>query len=69
LIHANDLLELDYVNHRGERAVRRIRVIEWWFGTSEWHDGPQWFCRAMDCDKGQQRDFALEGFKGWKALT
>jgi ribonuclease HI len=55
----NKKITINYTNHRGETRPRHIIPIELWFGVSEWHDGEQWFLRALDIDKDQNRDFAL----------
>lgn len=62
------LVEIDYVNWRGERALRRIVPLELWFGSSEYHPDEQWLLKAWDEDKNAERDFALSGIKGWKAV-
>jgi hypothetical protein len=33
--------------------------IRLWFGSTEWHPAEQWFIRALDIEKGEERDFAL----------
>lgn len=53
-----------YRNWRGEVAERVITPIRVWFGSTEWHPEPQWFLRAMDEEKGAERDFALRDFMG-----
>ena len=51
-----------YTNYRGETSERTIAPQELWYGSTEWHPEPQWFVRAIDCQKGEMRDFALEDF-------
>jgi len=62
-------LLVDYTNWRGERRVRRILPQGLWFGVSEFHDGEQWFIRALDLDRDDKpmRDFAFVGIHrcGW----
>jgi len=62
-------LLLDYTNWQGERRVRRISPQGLWFGVSEFHDGEQWFIRALDLDRDDRpmRDFAMSGIHrcGW----
>jgi predicted DNA-binding transcriptional regulator YafY len=64
---ATDLVNLDYTNHRGERAARLVRPIRLWFGSSAWHREPQWLLECFDVDKRATRDFALAGIHSWKA--
>ena len=61
-----------YTNWRGETSVRRI--VPWnsaggnkamWFGTTDWHPGPQWFVSAYDLDKEDFRDFAQADILAW----
>lgn len=53
---------LTYTNYRGETAERRIIPFEVLFGSTEWHQEPQWLLRAYDCEKKAYRDFALKDF-------
>jgi hypothetical protein len=52
-------LPIRYRNWRGETADRKILPIRVWFGATDWHPEPQWFLRAVDVDRGVERDFAL----------
>lgn len=56
---ADAVLTMTYRNWRGETAQRRIRVLSIRFGTTEWHPDPGVLLRAIDLDKGQEREFAL----------
>lgn len=51
-----------YRNWRGETSVRRIRLIEMWFGSTEWHPEPGLLLKATDLDKNEVRDFRLVDF-------
>ena len=51
-----------YRNWRGETAKRTFVPNGVWFGTSEWHKEPQWFLKATDLDRNEERDFALKDF-------
>lgn len=57
-------ITIDYVNHRGERANRRIVPEYLWWGTTEWHPREGWLLHAIDLDKELYRDFAWEGIVG-----
>lgn len=53
-------VEIDYTNHRGARAWRRIKVRSFFFGTSKpWHLEPQWLMTAVDLDRQVERTFAM----------
>lgn len=52
-----------YRNWRGEEARRSVLPLYVWHGTTEWHTDPQWFLRAVDIDKGAQRDFAMKDIR------
>lgn len=60
-------VEVDYINHRGERRWRKIRPVAIGPTTSEWHPGGlQWILWAIDMEDGKQKDFAMTGIKGWR---
>ncbi len=52
-------LKFQYVNWRGEASWRVVIPLEIWFGRTEWHPVDQWFIKAIDIEKGEERDFAL----------
>lgn len=55
VIDPDTVVVLDYTNHAGKRAMRRVVPLKLWFGESEYHPaaiGPQWYLRALDIDKG-----------------
>jgi hypothetical protein len=56
-----------YTNYRGETAERRIMPTgkSLHYGSTEWHPKPQWLLEAYDCDKKENRVFAMEGFSKW----
>jgi hypothetical protein len=61
MIEEAKICEIDYVNHRGERALRRVLPLRFYFaptGTTL-HPGPGWFLEALDLRKGLVRDFAI----------
>lgn len=62
---AGPVITIDYRNHRGVRALREVQPIEVWRGTSEFHDGEQWFLKAAALDRGEVRDFALADILNW----
>lgn len=60
-----DPLTITYTNWRGETATRRIQPIGFFYGETSWHPKPQWLLRALDVDRGLERDFAVSGIKGF----
>lgn len=54
-----------YKNHRGEEGYRRVRPLMFYFGSTEWHPGPQMLMRAFDLEKDAERDFAVADMKGF----
>ena len=64
-----DTVRIDYTNHRGERAWRRIRPIGIAFTSSEWHPERQWLLEAYDLDKEARRLFALKSVLYWEPET
>lgn len=65
----NNDVEIDYINHRGERAWRRVRPAEFGFypdGTQH-HPGQKgWYMMAYDYGKEAYRDFKMADIKDWK---
>jgi predicted DNA-binding transcriptional regulator YafY len=59
------VVRIDYVNYRGERAVRRIVPERAYLGEVEWHAGRQWIIDAWDVDKRAIRSFAVTDIQGW----
>lgn len=58
-----------YQNWRGEVAIREIKPICLWFGSTQWHPEDQWFLKAWDVEKQVERDFALHGFVNPKEMA
>ena len=54
------LLNFEYVNWKKKKAVRTVKPIEVWYGKTKWHPKSQWFLKAIDLDKKEERDFALK---------
>ncbi len=62
------VVQIDYVNHRGERAWRTVlpESIRW--DATEWHPEKQWLLWAWDFDRQAVRAFALKDVHGWRPL-
>ncbi len=56
---------VEYRNHRGEVATRRIIPIGWWWGKTQWHPEEQWLIEAFDLDKQAGRTFAARDVLRW----
>jgi hypothetical protein len=59
---------IDYTNHRGKRAWRRIVPLHepLSFENNEWHPQSQWIMNAIDLDKHEIRSFALASIHEWR---
>lgn len=62
-------VRIDYINWEGKRGIRRIRPIRIFFGSTNWHKEDQWLLKAVDLDKGEERDFALKDVLKWEQAT
>ena len=60
------IVEIDYVNWRGERSIRRILPMTLHFAANKWHPEPQWLLNAEDLGKRETRDFAMKDVHSWK---
>ena len=52
-------IRFNYVNYRMEREQRTAAVHSFFYGSSSYHQGSQWFMHAMDLDRKEFRDFAV----------
>lgn len=60
--HDPRVLYLDYTNHRGERAVRRVIPMDHKppeFGPTPHHPTPTWTMRVYDLDRRAERSYQL----------
>ena len=53
-------LAFRYKNYRGEISTRRVQVLSLAWNKSQWHPEPQWLMTAIDLDKMERRDFAVQ---------
>ena len=58
-------LTFTYENWKGVVAVRRVRPLHIWYGTTPWYR-ECWMLRALDLEKSEERDFALDRVT-WKS--
>jgi predicted DNA-binding transcriptional regulator YafY len=54
-----NFLKFRYLNWEGVQRVRKVKPIKIWYGETKWHPKKQWFLKAFDLDKNEERDFAL----------
>jgi predicted DNA-binding transcriptional regulator YafY len=65
----NQLVYIDYTNHRGETRKRTIVPQRLFFGTMEpWHVDSQWLLHALDVEINEERTFAMAGVHSWRAV-
>ena len=50
----DDIINVSYTNWRGETKVRRVRLGQVRFGTTDWHEEPTWLISAFDMDHPAQ---------------
>lgn len=68
-MEVTDLVTFWYRNHEGKVAVRRVRPIRVFFGSTAWHPEPGRLLEAFDLDKQETLDFAVSGMLGpWVPL-
>lgn len=59
-------VEIIYTNWKGIKAKRTIQPIGIWFGKTEFHPDEQWLLKAVDIEKGEERDFAMKDIESWQ---
>ncbi len=57
---------INYTNHRGQRANRRIRPTGLAFTSNEWHKELCWMVMARDLDIDEDRTFPLKSIHNWE---
>lgn len=53
-------LVFEYTNWQKLTGIRKVKPLEIWYGKTEWHPQKQWFLRAVDLEKNEERNFALK---------
>lgn len=60
------IINIDYTNHRGIREIRQIIPVRIWHGTSQYHNGEQWFLEAIAVDRNHtKREYAMKSIHRW----
>lgn len=65
----DDLVVIDYTNHRGERGERLIMPLSIAFRPSRFYPATQWLLTAFCRDRMAWREFAMANIHGWRAVT
>lgn len=63
----SEIVDIDYTNHAGERAIRRIEPRRMEYIKTKWHE-LQWVIIAWDLNKNQLRYFAMQDIHSWKPV-
>jgi hypothetical protein len=63
-IKPGDQVTIFYRGRRGREMWRRVRVLGWLWGATEWHPEPQLILRAFDLDRQQERAFPVHAPDG-----
>jgi len=53
-------LQFEYKNWKNQIGIRTVIPKEIWYGSTEFHSEEQWFLKAIDVDKLENRDFAIQ---------
>lgn len=64
-----DAVRVRYCNHANQTRFRIVRVIDMWFGSTQWHPRPQWLLKVWDYEKQAERDYAMSGVTEWQPLV
>ena len=59
------LVEIEYTDHHGERAKRRVIPTKLIFGTTEWHPIEQWLLLVWDVERQIERSIAPPDIHTW----
>jgi predicted DNA-binding transcriptional regulator YafY len=52
-------IQFDYVNHRGEKAIRTVTIQGFMEGSTDYYPEKQWLMKAFDHDRNEVRIFAI----------
>jgi hypothetical protein len=58
-LQSGSQIEFEYTNYKNDTSYRKVIVKEIFFGSTPHHKIKQWFLRAFDLDKKEERCFAL----------
>ncbi len=66
MIIPDELVEIDYTNYEGKRAIRIVWPKRLVFKSTLWHPKPQWIIEGRDAQRGVDRDFAWKDVHSMK---
>lgn len=66
MIIPDELVEIDYTNYEGKRAIRIVWPRRLVFKSTLWHPKPQWIIEGRDAQRGVDRDFAWKDVHSMK---
>ena len=69
LFAKGEFVEVNYVNFRGEKAWLKIMPLSMRFGTSKWHQEPQFLLKVLDVKKFKVREFAMNHCEQWRQVS
>lgn len=52
-------IEFDYINWKGLKGKRTVKILGFYYGSTDYHKESQWLLRAIDLYKGEERIFAM----------
>ncbi len=58
-------IKVEYTNYRGEKSIRTIIPLNFFFGSNEYHTKDQWLLRVWDCDRQAERIYAAQEITRW----
>lgn len=58
-------IKVEYTNYRGEKGIRTIVPVNFYFGTTDYHPEAQWLVKLWDCDRQAERIYALKEITRW----
>ncbi len=58
-------IKVEYTNYRGEKGIRTIIPLNFFFGSNEYHTQEQWLLRVWDCDRQAERIYAAKEITRW----
>src|SRR5580765_4019491 len=64
-----DIIRFNYTNYKLETEWRRAKIKHFWFGSSTYHTGEQWFCHAFCLDRNDYRNFAMRDMREVSVAT
>lgn len=53
-------ISVDYINWRGKTRTRKIIPLSIAFGSTKYHQEPQWLLTAIDTEDKIEKQFALK---------